>query len=482
MRFLNKNIRRHFQLLPNSNVIDADAQSIYNRIIADNGVSNLSRLNYLVKGLKTIYGSLSNTPVCYDAHWIGYQPANGVGATSGQACAKLYSLTVAGDAVQATASQQPLLLAHNGAVTDNYWYGSGVTGNYVSTPNAVANQIVGTIEYKAWIRNNSWGTSSYCLYKGSGSNKGSGMYFYTSAGVKYIVFRYSIDGSSDSFLFSDPHTLSDNVDYVIKYSGIAGGIGSFWYSTDNGVTFTQIGVNKSHPATWFNSTGVLNIGAYGDGSSDFQGKIYRATIANSIGGTPVVDFNPASYNAATSQTQWTSSTGATWTINTGTATTGYKGVLVDRTIVQSDGVDDKLENAAIAINQPNTLYFTIRELSTDTKGMIDGVTGVREIVRFPSNSIGMTAGTLLSGVSPLGLRKLITAQFNTTSSVLDVNNSNIANGNAGTQNAVGIRVANGVDGFCNLNVNTVIFSNLADNTTNKTAMYNFIKSLNNNAF
>jgi hypothetical protein len=34
--------------------IDADATTIYNRIIADGGVSNLSRLNFFVKGLKAI--------------------------------------------------------------------------------------------------------------------------------------------------------------------------------------------------------------------------------------------------------------------------------------------------------------------------------------------------------------------------------------------------------------------------------------------
>jgi hypothetical protein len=99
--------------------VDADAVALYSRIIADGGVSNLTRLNFFVKGLKTIYGSLTNVPVCYDAHWIGYKLGSGTGATAGQAAAKLYSLTVAGDAVQTTAASQPLLLAHNGASSDN---------------------------------------------------------------------------------------------------------------------------------------------------------------------------------------------------------------------------------------------------------------------------------------------------------------------------------------------------------------------------
>ena len=78
----------------NPNDIDPEAQAVYDRIIADGGVSNLIRLNYFVVGLKTIYGSLANVPVCYDAHWIGYKLGSGTGATAGQAVAKLYTISV----------------------------------------------------------------------------------------------------------------------------------------------------------------------------------------------------------------------------------------------------------------------------------------------------------------------------------------------------------------------------------------------------
>jgi hypothetical protein len=78
----------------NPNDIDPESQAIYDRIIADGGVSNLTRLNYFVVGLKTIYGKLSNVPVCYDAHWIGYKLGSGTGATAGQAVAKLYTISV----------------------------------------------------------------------------------------------------------------------------------------------------------------------------------------------------------------------------------------------------------------------------------------------------------------------------------------------------------------------------------------------------
>jgi hypothetical protein len=128
----------------NPNDIDPEAQVVYDRIIADGGVSNLIRLNYFVVGLKTIYGTLTNVPICHDGHWIGYKLGTGTGATAGQATAKLYSLTVAGDAVQATAASQPLLLAHNGVSSDNYFYagpGSDVAGAVCQTSTNVSPQI-----------------------------------------------------------------------------------------------------------------------------------------------------------------------------------------------------------------------------------------------------------------------------------------------------------------------------------------------------
>ena len=160
--------------------ISAEAKTIYNRIIADGGVSNLTRLNFFVKGLKAIYGDLANVPVCYDAHWIGYKLGSGTGATVGQAAAKLYSLTVAGDAVQSTAASQPLLLAHNGASTDNYWYSSGGSTGNVNAPNISIPTASGiSIEVKVsfttnddsnntsgWICSNDNGSTSRSLFLG----------------------------------------------------------------------------------------------------------------------------------------------------------------------------------------------------------------------------------------------------------------------------------------------------------------------------
>jgi hypothetical protein len=106
-----------------------------------------------------------------------------------------------------------------------------------------------------------------------------------------------------------------------------------------------------------------------------NGKIFRATIANSIGGAPVVDFNPNQYNAATSQTQWTSSTGEVWTINTGTAATGYKGVLVDRTILQFNKSTNKMQGSndtAInnALSNNHSIAFVAKNFTSQFGGFV----------------------------------------------------------------------------------------------------------------
>ena len=475
--------------------IDAQAQAHYNRVIADGGLipSGLVGVNNFFKTVKAIYGTSDITTaisVGLDAQVLGYKLGAGAGTTAGQAAQKLYSCSGAsGDVVQTTAASQPLLLVHSGA---NYFWNSGIDGNYCSTPNAAANQIVGNIEYKVWLKNDNWNNSNFCLYKGTGVNKGSGLYFYQTGGDKYIVFRYSIDGSGDSFVFSDPHSLSNNVDYVIKYSGTAAGVASFWYSTDNGVNFTQIGANKSAPATWYNSTGALIVGAYGDGSNPFQGKIYRATISNSIGGAPVVDFNPSQYNAANSQTQWVSTSGETWTINTGTAATGYKGALVSKTIVQGDGIDDRLTSNVIRTNIL-TQYLAANPFTNDNSGnsvLIDANNGawLNSIVAFSSNIgniMNSFASDLLRSRTP---NRLILA---TSLNNEGVRNSISVNNGAETLNTyspcpsgngLNIFSRSGGGTFGNAIINTYISTIGQNNSTIRTAMYDYIRSINGSAF
>jgi hypothetical protein len=230
----------------------------------------------------------------------------------------------------------------------------------------------------------------------------------------------------------------------------------------------------------------------GQASNTTFAKVYYAQVSESIGGSPLAVFNPNQYNAATSQTQWTSSTGEVWTINTGTATTGYKGVLVDRSIVQGDGVDDGLTTSA-TINMPTvfTIYGAFIGYNNEGgsgkslfgKSNIDGA-----IYRHTSTTLGLWLGaggaanpTASATATNLNL---VTAKRKIADNTVQANNGVITNNNnnvAITNSTVTLFLVD-IYGSSNGLITTGILSLIEDDTTQKTAMYNYIKSINNNAF
>ena len=466
--------------------ISAEAKTIYNRIIADGGVSNLSRLNFFVKGLKSIYGDLANVPVCYDAHWIGYKLGSGTGATAGQAAAKLYSLTVAGDAVQTTAASQPLLLAHSGASSDNYWWGSGVANNYVSTPITVLSSTTTDFEIKAQINLQNYSSNAYSII-GQFVATNNNFLLYIRNGKLEIYFV--VAGTGYNYNSTVAVGFTNNTDGYIKVTreSVTGAVK--YYTSTDGSTYTQLG------ATLSGVTGVitpptstdLEIGMYGTSLSSFLGKIFRLTIANSIGGTPVVDFNPATYNAATSQTAWTSATGEVWTINTGTATSGYKGALVSRTIVQGDGVDDRLASGTLTTYQYLSRYTALVPYTNSNAGQryIAGLDASHLLYNFNTGQIRSYNGLDLDFSGELVNKlQLFTENFNNTLSTIKLNNTITVSGLSGirTSNVVSVFSTTTPALFSNAILNTVILTLAVDDSTNNTATYNLIKSLNESAF
>jgi hypothetical protein len=458
----------------------AEAKTIYNRIIADGGVSNLTRLNFFVKGLKAIYGDLANVPVCYDAHWIGYKLGSGTGATSGQAAAKLYSLTVAGDAVQATAASQPLLLAHNGASSDNYWFSPLSVTDNCSTPNAVANQIIGDVEFIFNFSFYSVANANFISKRSGGSNVSYAVN--TQFQGKPIL---TITQNGSTLITATSSTAITTATNWLKVIRTQSSGDVIFYTSTDGVTYTQLGTTQSTTSgNMFNGTSALTLGNNAvNGGDGMGGKMFRATIANSIGGTPVVDFNPATYNAATSQTQWTSTTGEVWTINTGTATSGYKGVLVNRTMVQSDGVDDSMTSGTLASANYFSSYIAFNPKKFDTsKYIIDGSSNDNHYIYTGGSGIKFGEISYVGGAQ--NVLNLYSGDFNNTNTKIRVNNANEQSGIFVTIPTTSLKLFSRSNGLLcsNTNINTLVFSASIDTDTTKTATYNLIRSLNNNAF
>ena len=395
------------------------------------------------------------------------------------------------DVVQTTAASQPLLLAHTG---ENYWFGSGVSGNYVSTPNAAINQITNDIELTAQVslRWQSIAATDYdIIAKWSGAAEGYILRYNGSA--KTLVLVTNLGGFTTYSSTATIASSNDTILWVRVTRQRSNGEVKFFTSTD-GITYTQLGatVAGSTAAITVGSS-VVEIGSRGAGTTASTiGKIYRATISNSIGGTPVVDFNPASYNPSVSQTQWSSATGEVWTINTGTATSGYKGVLVDRTIVQGDGVDDGIvTSGTITLASAFTLYGAFKGYNNEGgsgksvfgKTNIDGSV-FRNSITLLGGWIGSGGGSLTNQTADSTKLNLATFKRKVSSNTLQVNNGAVATNTASNpiaQSALSLFSVT-TYGSSNALFTSGIISTLEDDTTQKTSMYNALKSYNNGAF
>jgi hypothetical protein len=479
--------------------VDAQALASYNSLIAAGYTvpQGLAGINSAFTTIKTIYGTSDiTTAISYFADpSLAYQSGAGSGTTLGQAIRTLPNLvdnTRATDAVQTTAASQPLLLTHEGA---NYWQGVGVAGNFVSTPNAAANNIVNDFDIKitaTYIFNSTinsyigkWdsGQQSWRLYLGSDNRlvwniQGQSL-FPSSVAINSTmnhlrVTRQSSNGEIKYFFSTEP--LSTSLESIT------------WVQ----LGITQMGVTGSAPTT----TSSLRIGQ--EQGNPFNGKIYRVTVANTIGGAPVVDFNPSQYNASVSQTEWTSSTGEIWSINTGTAATGYKGVLVDRTTMQGDAIGAYMqENGSLGINvnSANSFYLASRKFTTASQFPFE--------YRLASGSNGIICrisnvySNYREGQSYFATTFSNNTLLNLFNSVFQANNNRSARLNSATIQAdstagtISTQAINniGIFGFgagtgANYNgtINSLIITKVADNSTQQTEMYNYIRSINNNAF
>jgi hypothetical protein len=477
--------------------VDAQAQAHYNRVIADGGVvpAGLSGVNAFFTAVKTIYGTSDITTavsVGLDAQYLGYKLGAGTGATSGQAAQKLYSCAgSSGDVVQTTAASQPLLLAFDGV---NKYY-QGVTfanGNSCSCPITLTQ--TDTLEFITKIDLTNYG--GYAIGTLDDAVASRGFYAIYTGGSFGLIYGSGLSQSVTASTTTSPYNGWFRV--TLEKSG-SNSLIKFYKSDEfnitdkNLVTWVQIGSTITGTYVAMPTTITdFNILSGGQGSNTSFAKVYYAQVSQSIGGSPLAVFNPNQYNASTSQTQWTSTTGEVWTINTGTATTGYKGVLVDRTIVQSDGIDDKVSTTGITLSNNHTNYCAYKALVQDGSGnriiYNNGTTNfVNAIASLSTNTLFISLTNLIFGIGGTKVFQtlgLSTSVFGTNNTKSKINNGTFSTPLIGTYvGGAGISLFGAVTvHFANHSINTMIVSVSDDSATINTAMYNYIRSINNNAF
>jgi hypothetical protein len=403
------------------------------------------------------------------------------------------------DVTQTTAASQPLLLAHSGV---NYWWGSGADGNYCSTPNAAANQITGDIEIYSNV-NNEYGISSPVFNVTCGIQKGItpnqkswGLVWQYNVGSANYQLRYVSSNNGTTYLVDNTSSnfIPTSLNFYVKVThqvdnGSSQNIVKFYYSNDN-INFILISTSTNSGAHLrFNSSSLCTVGG-GDNSfvNPLRGKIYRATISNSIGGAPVVDFNPATYNASTSQTAWTSATGEVWTINTGTAATGYKGVLVDRTICMGDGIDDRMESGTLTskVNFSEFIACNPFQIAAATQIIKDGLNGSTHVFYKQTGAglyiynSGTGAGSLQYNGESSNLLQIFNSNYNTTSSSTILNNGTPQSGALGNDASLkfSLFAATNSTNFANTIINSIIQLNTIASSPQQTSTYNVVKTMN----
>ena len=463
-------------------LIDPQAQAFYDRVIADGGVvpTGLIGVDATFKAVKAIYGVTDITQalsVFYDAHYLGYKSviSGGVGVTKGQAIEILYSACGAsGDCVQTTLSNQPLLLAWS-LTNGNYWFNPCIAGNSVTASSGVGYTFsTDTLILKAKVFLNNQGASGIfdtiggqgTLYNLQITNVG------TSKAIRILGTTASSASSSYTPSTTEPHWVRATLTPL----GI-----TFEWSADNS-NWTSIGTSVLPN---FGTSTTLTVGGT-TGSTANVMSVYLFEVTNSTTSTTKV-FNPNNYSASTSQTTFTSS-GTVWTINTGTATTGYKGVLVDRTIVQSDGVDDTMQSGTITSRSNFTRYFAFNTIvASGTQYFIDGHISNRHLIYKGSSQLRLyndgTGASEILNANTIGL-KLITGDYNTSSSKLRTNAGADTNGTVGNATSTKVTLFSAGSGgsTSNITFTSLIDAIAIDNNTIKTAIYNLIRSVNNNAF
>lgn len=461
-----------------------------NTFVLPAGINSLAaKLNELIAANSITSASDFNAkiPVFGDPHFTGYIPGSGAGVTAGQACKAVACINPLANFIQNTFASQPLLLLHNGL--NYYASNSAATGNSCSTPDATINRITDNFDLVHCI--GGWESGRAGNLNKSGAYS---LYILTSGVVRLQLVFATVATNYDSTI-----TLTTGANWIRATRDKASGEIKFYQSSQsvstalNAITWAQLGTTViGSTASCDSSANAIHINNAAVQSSLYR--CYRATISNSIGGSPVVDFNPQSFNPSISQTQFTTNTGEVYTINQSTAYGSFKGYLVDKTIIVGDGVSKNMTQNYTVDSQPYTFYaamaFTARNNGSfawdcgstavsKRSAMLENGPSQIKLYAGADGAVTVTADKLIS---------LYSCLYSGAGSSISKNNGTpvVVSTSAGTNDLSGItlmsRYQSDAGSFLNGPISTILVTISNDNSTVRTAIYNTIRSMNNNAF
>jgi hypothetical protein len=464
--------------------LNADAVTHFNRVIADGGVvpQGLTGVNFVFNQLQLAIGSgyLAVSATCYDPEYLGYKLGTGSGITLGQATQKLYAIGGSGfDVVQNTVASQPLLLAWNSTDT-NYYFNPCISSNSVTSGTALGyTSSTDTLIITAKIFANNQTTISWDNIVIQ--NTLFGLQIQNNGTAKKIRINATTAATASS-----SYTPSSTNPHFVRVTITTANITYAWSA--DGITYTTLDSGITLPT--FGTTGTLTIGGSANSTANVC-KIYSVILNNSTTSSTIT-FDPNSYSASSSQTSWTGG-GATWTINTGTATTGYKGVLVNRTMSQNNGeflIGQLLSPSFTAISN-RTLFLSFNAFSSGFSYLVDDNTTIvrNSIVKLSGETariyLNTTATATDVATGSINTLKLITAFVGASTQSIQFNNGTaVTSGTITPSTTVGVSMFTRADGGNSTNaiITSFFMLNMTTDATIRTAIYNLLKTMNNNAF
>jgi hypothetical protein len=183
----------------------------------------------------------------------------------------------------------------------------------------------------------------------------------------------------------------------------------------------------------FLSSGIVNTTAIPD-SEDLHAR-YDATAISASDGDSI--------------STWSDETGNGFDLTAGTAPTFKTSIINGNPVVRFDGTDDFLDVAFSALSQPNHIFvvFQLNSTGSATDSILDSANNSKRhaISHNGSSSYGMFAGSGIDGGSPDTNPHIRSDLFNTTSSSLRIDGSQVASGDVGSESLDGFRAASRAD-------------------------------------
>lgn len=212
------------------------------------------------------------------------------------------------------------MLLQSGRFILHYLSLPGTSSNFASTVDSAALSVTGDIELSALLSTTDWTPTARKVivskWTPTGSQQSYEFNIETSGKLRLLT---SPDGSGIvSAVSTVAPTVVDGAKLGVKATrASADGTVTFYTSTDDGVTWVQLGdpVDTTDGGI-FNSTSRVDIGQRCDDTLQLPGSVYFIQIRNGIGGTLVGNADFRDVRPGTSPV--VDSTGASWGIN-GTA-------------------------------------------------------------------------------------------------------------------------------------------------------------------